>query len=84
MIKSELIPIVGAVRRNRLRRVTDKDKIDGWHKTSYTTNGISAQPIVNISIWIDQFTKGRFYLSPLTVAFEDEKEFVIFKLWYKG
>ena len=34
-------------------------------------------------IWVDEFTTGRFYLSRGTVAFEDEEDFVIFKLWYK-
>lgn len=77
-----LIPIVDAIVRSRKRIEIDPDKIDGWFKGSYTTS-MHVRRTRQIRIWVDEFTTGRFYLSRGTVAFEDEKDFIIFKLWYK-
>ena len=73
------IPILHAVRRNRERRETDDEKIDGW----YTSHQFRLN-LTEIHLWIDEFTTGRFYLTPLVVAFEDAKDFTIFKLWHKN
>jgi len=78
-----LVPILGAVKRNRLRRETDDLKIDGWFKAAYNGNKESALPAVTMHIWVDKYTEGRFYMTPFRVAFEDEKDFTIFKMWYK-
>lgn len=80
----ELVPILGAVKRNRLRRELDDEKIDGWFKAKYNGNAESAEPVVTMHIWIDKYTEGRFFMSPFRVAFEDEKDYTIFSLWYKN
>ena len=77
------IPILGAVKRNRLRRETDRENVDGWFETKYNDNMESARQVTKMHLWVDQFTTGRFYLTPYRVAFENEEDFVIFKLWYK-
>lgn len=77
-----LIPILSAVLNTRDRREIDPTSIDGWYKQSYNTTN-TASNARQLRIWINEFTKGRFYLSGFNVAFEDEEDFVIFKLWYK-
>lgn len=79
---SDLIPIHSVLQRNRERREKDWKAIDGWPTTKYNTNDRDAN-IGRIMSWIDKYTKGRFYLDLYMVAFEDEEDFVIFKLWYK-
>ena len=56
--------------------------IDGWYKQVYT-GGMVPEEVRRLHVWINEFTKGRFYLGRLLVAFEDEEDFVILKLWFK-
>ena len=79
----KVVPILAAVQRNRLRRETDNEKIDSWYKFRYNNSNKTAMPVTKMQFWIDEFTTGKFYLTPYTVAFEDEKDFTIFTLWYK-
>ena len=79
----EVVPILAVVQRNRYRRETDNEKIDGWYKFRYNNSNKTARPVTKMHFWIDEFTSGQFYLTPFMVAFEDEKDFTIFSLWYK-
>jgi hypothetical protein len=83
MPQDVLIPILGCIVRTRPRREIDPAAVDGWYKQSYNINSPLESRVRRLHIWLDEFTKGRFYLSAQTVAFEDEKDFTIFKLWYK-
>jgi len=79
---TDLIPIHVAIIRSRPRIEIDPEKIDGWFASTYTINSRRRQ-IREMRIWIDEFTTGRFFLHHGIIAFEDEKDFIIFKLWYK-
>ena len=78
-----LIPILGAVQRNRERRERDWKVIDDWPQVKYNTNG-NYLNIGRMAAWIDEYTTGRFYLDLYLLAFEDEKDFTIFTLWYNN
>jgi len=79
-----LIPILGAVIRTRSRREKSIWKIDGWYKKSYNEAMLWESELRRLQIWIDEYTEGNFYLDLTLVAFEDEKDFIIFTLWFKG
>ena len=76
-----LIPIYNAVIQTRDRRILTPEGLDGWFKHLCNDNMI--QGASRRLIWINEFTTGRFYLARDIVAFEDETDFIIFKLWYK-
>ena len=77
-----LIPIYEAVIQTRSRRIITPNGLNGWFHYSYNANGIEKN-VRCLHIWINEFTTGRFYLSRIKVAFENEKDFIIFKLWFK-
>jgi len=82
-LERPLIPILGAIIRTRSRKEKDKSKIDGWYKKAYNEKMPWENDMREMHVWIDAFTKGRFFLDLDTVAFEKEEDFVIFALWYK-
>ncbi len=79
----DLIPILNIIKRVRTRRENDKDAIDNWFKQSYNVFDPAGGKVRQMMAWIDEFTTGRFYLEASLIAFEDEADAVIFRLWYK-
>ena len=78
-----LIPIWDAIKRTRGRREVDFFKTSSWYKaTFFEHNRAPEYNIRSMTIWIAENTTGRFFLSPTTVAFRDEKDFVTFKMGF--
>lgn len=71
-----LIPILGVVKRTRERRVAYGH--EEWPRAK-----CRKQNIRKLHTWIDENTTGKFYLDPNCVSFENERDFIIFKLGYK-
>lgn len=84
----KLIPIQEAVNRTRDRKETNSEKTEGWFKYRYTDritpNRVTRLRMRKLYMWIDQYTHGKFYLTPTIIAFEDEKDYFVFCMWYKN
>jgi len=82
MASEKLIPILGIVKGLRERREIHLDVISsGTWTTTYLSSRVGG--LGHALAWIDQNTAGRFYFDPLRIAFEDEKDMIMFKLGFK-
>ena len=73
------------VKRNRKRKETDWLIACKWPHDEYKKRSSivdETTKLQNLNRWIDKNTTGRFYLSARQIAFEDEKEFVIYKMGF--
>jgi len=84
VVRKTLIPILGAIIRTRDRKEIHRDQVVDWYKQWYNTEDPLEIHVRHLHVWIADYTSGRFYLGPKLVAFEDEKDFVVFSLWYKN
>lgn len=69
--------ILETVQNIRKRRFIFRDKTTGWKRHYFKTKQTNAS---KVSRFIELYTKGRFYLDPSEIAFEDEKDYVIFAM----
>ena len=77
-----LIPILPAVQATRIRQEHDLSRALSWHYSNYNKEN-SENKMRLLRIWIWKHTEGPFYLSRTLVAFQDDKDFVLFKLMWK-